>query len=316
MFGLFKKKKIGATAIEAYAAKRRSNYDLDFLGTSYKFVAVDVETANENSHSICQIGLALVDHDNTIRTYSCFVNPRENFARFNIDLHGINHRKVAGAPAFPEIFGTLSDFLNRHILIQHSTFDRGAFNGACDLAAIEKIKSQWIDSVQIARRAWPEFKGNGGHGLANLKNELRLDFDHHDAGEDARAAAQVVLLAEERLGVAFDSILTRNPTKRSYPKRVSIPGNEAGPLHGKTVCFTGKLGMSRDEAAQIAAQSGLTVRTGVSKKLNILVVGDQDLEVLNGHDKSSKHRKAEELIADGQPIQILGETEFHALVSG
>ena len=25
------------------------------------------------------------------------------------------------------------------------------------------------------------------------------DFTHHDAGEDARAAAQVVLLAEERL---------------------------------------------------------------------------------------------------------------------
>ena len=64
----------------------------------------------------------------------------------------------------------------------------------------------WSDSVKIARKAWPEFKGNGGHGLANLKQELGLSFQHHDAGEDARAAAQVVLLAENRLGQSFDLI--------------------------------------------------------------------------------------------------------------
>ena len=38
--------------------------------------------------------------------------------------------------------------------------------------------------------------GNGGHGLASLKQHLGLVFDHHDAGEDARAAAEVVLRAE------------------------------------------------------------------------------------------------------------------------
>jgi DNA polymerase-3 subunit epsilon len=54
--------------------------------------------------------------------------------------------------------------------------------------------------VTIARKAWPEWLGQGGHGLAHLKKQLALEFQHHDAGEDARAAAQVVLLAEERLG--------------------------------------------------------------------------------------------------------------------
>lgn len=66
---------------------------------------------------------------------------------------------------------------------------------------------RWSDSVQIARRAWPDLKGNGGHGLGNLKKVLRLDFHHHDAGEDARAAAMVVLLAEARLGHPFDSVV-------------------------------------------------------------------------------------------------------------
>ncbi len=40
-------------------------------------------------------------------------------------------------------------------------------------------------------------RANGGYGLANLKSVLVLDFKHHDAGEDARAAAEVVLLAKQ-----------------------------------------------------------------------------------------------------------------------
>ncbi|PWK61977.1 hypothetical protein C7455_1012 [Roseicyclus mahoneyensis] len=54
----------------------------------------------------------------------------------------------------------------------------------------------WRDSVHVARAAWPELRGNGGHGLARLKKHLGLTFEHHDAGEDARAAAEVVLRAE------------------------------------------------------------------------------------------------------------------------
>ena len=54
----------------------------------------------------------------------------------------------------------------------------------------------WRDSVHVARAAWPELRGNGGHGLASLKQHLGLVFEHHDAGEDARAAAEVVLRAE------------------------------------------------------------------------------------------------------------------------
>ena len=47
----------------------------------------------------------------------------------------------------------------------------------------------------------------------------------------------------------------------------------------------------------------------------MLVVGDQDLSVLAGHEKSSKHRKAEDLIEKGQDIKILKESEFMRLVS-
>jgi DNA polymerase-3 subunit epsilon len=75
------------------------------------------------------------------------------------------------------------------------------------------------------------------------------------------------------------------------------------------------LSISRSEAAEIAAAAGCCVEDGVTKHTTMLVVGDQDLRVLAGHEKSSKHMKAERLMSKGQPIRILGESDFMRIVS-
>jgi len=54
----------------------------------------------------------------------------------------------------------------------------------------------------------------------------------------------------------------------------------------------------------------------VNKKVTLLVVGDQDVLKLAGQEKSSKHRKAEALIAAGQEIRILRESDFLSLIAG
>jgi len=54
---------------------------------------------------------------------------------------------------------------------------------------------------------------------------------------------------------------------------------------------------------------------GVTKKTTILVVGDQDLRLTRGQAKSSKHRKAEALIASGGAIRIVGESDFMLMVN-
>jgi len=64
----------------------------------------------------------------------------------------------------------------------------------------------------------------------------------------------------------------------------------------------------------MAAAIGCRVGQGVTKKTTLLVVGDQDIKRLAGHKKSSKHRKAEALISEGQPIRVLRETDFQELV--
>lgn len=161
----------------------------------FRFFALDVETANNDRGSICQIGVACVLPDSSIQTWVTYVDPQVDRWAFTY-LHGIHAGRVQGAPTFSEVLPVLQDALNDAIVYQHSGFDRSAIAAACENAGIPMPQWNWRDSVQVARKAWPELRDKSGHGLASLKQHLGLVFDHHDAGEDARAAAEVVLHAE------------------------------------------------------------------------------------------------------------------------
>jgi len=188
----------------------------------FRFIALDVETAGKSISSICQIGLCFVNDAGSMQTYSVLIDPEGPFEVFNTELHGISAETVIGAGTFPTVYASLFEVLNTHSLVQHSTFDEKAITAACARYDLPMISSHWTNSVSIARRAWPSLKGAGGHGLANLKKHLGLEFHHHDAGEDARASASVILKAEEALGTPLSYLRTNrqlnfqfgNPSER------------------------------------------------------------------------------------------------------
>lgn len=166
---------------------------------SFRFCALDVETANHDRGSICQIGIAFVRTDNSIETWVTYVNPHTSLWVFS-GLHGITNQMVQMSPDIRRVLEPLEDALAGLTVYQHSGFDRSAIRAACEGLNRSEPNWSWANSVSVARRAWPELKGRGGHGLASLKSHLGLTFDHHDAGEDARAAAEVVLHAEKVIG--------------------------------------------------------------------------------------------------------------------
>lgn len=161
----------------------------------FRFVALDVETANHDRASICQIGVACVRPDNSIETWVTYVDPQTSHWVFT-GLHGIDNKMVLGGPTFAEVLPVLEECIGGVEVYQHSGFDRSAIRAATAVLGRSEPDWNWQNSVTVARGAWPELKGNGGHGLASLKNHLGLSFNHHDAGEDARAAAEVVLHAK------------------------------------------------------------------------------------------------------------------------
>lgn len=86
--------------------------------------------------------------------------------------------------------------------------------------------------------------------------------------------------------------------------RLRMAENPDGPLAGEEVVFTGALTIPHREAAVLAANAGCDVATNVRKTTTLLIVGNQDIHKLAGHKKSAKHRKAEELVRQGQSIRF------------
>lgn len=60
------------------------------------FTAIDVETANADMSSICQIGLARCEGGAIVDTWSNYIDPEDDFSPVNISIHGtVNGRAAA-----------------------------------------------------------------------------------------------------------------------------------------------------------------------------------------------------------------------------
>ena len=277
------------------------------------YIALDVETANADWASICQVGLAEFGPDGVVRTWKSLVDPEDYFDGMNVSIHGIDEVTVQGAPRFPEIVETIREFCEPHVVVHHMPFDRVAVARACERYGLPTLDTRWLDSARVARRAWERFSQRG-YGLRNLATELGISLDHHDALSDAIAAGMVLRRAVVDTGVGVDEWLTRARQQLSAPSSERRTGASDGPLFGECIVFTGALTMPRREAAGMAAAVGADVGAGVTKHTTIVVVGVQDLRRTGGSDKSSKHRKAEQLVGAGKDISIIGEDDFVELV--
>ncbi len=282
-----------------------------------RFVAIDVETANPDMASICQIGAATFADGQLQAEWKSLVDPEDYFDGFNSSIHGIEKHHIVDAPTFAAVSGELFDFLGNQIVIAHTHFDRTAIAQACRKCGISPPELRWLDSARVARRAWKQFSKKG-YGLHNVCTHIGYSFQHHDALEDAKAAGQVMLAAIKETDISLDQWFGRvaRPMDLEAPGSISREGNPDGDLFGEILVFTGSLEIPRREAAEMAANVGCTVASSVTKKTTLLVVGDQDVTKLAGHKKSSKHRKAEQLMVSGSSIRILRESDFKQIVEG
>ena len=285
------------------------------------FNAIDVETANANRASICQIGTVHVRDGQIQDQWETLVNPEEWFDPHNTHIHGIEATAVEDSPTLPEIRGELRRRLRGSVLVSHTPFDRIAFERAMEKYGLEQLQVTWLDSARIARRAWPDKYAVRGYALKNIAKDLGISFRHHNALEDARVSAEVTLHACAESGLDINDWLQRvgqpihsSASKSGYRSRsgqsVRREGNTEGLLYGETIVFTGSLSISRQSAADLAANAGCNVGTSVTQQTTMLVIGIQDKSKFNGYDKSSKHRKTELLVSQGKEIQILSEADF------
>lgn len=289
-----------------------------------EFVTFDVETANSNPKSICQVGVALFKDGVLVERWGTYVNPESNFDLINTRIHGITAETVKNAPKLHQIKEKLESYFNNRTVVTYTNFDQNALRKNAF-----SFECEWLDASLVVRRTWEKISF-AGYGLSNvcIMNKIKME-KHHDAESDAIAAGLVLLKAMEHHGIDLQgakklvnkriSTLFKNGKMLDtpHPKDMVVEGgNPDGKWYGEVVCFTGELSMPRVEASIISSQLGFNVKNSVTKKTTFLVKGLQDLSKLNGKEISSKEEKALQAIDAGADIIVIGEAEFFDLIRG
>ncbi len=167
-----------------------------------KFYSLDVETANPDQSTICQIGVGVFEDGALVDTWKSYIDPQDYFHWRFIEIHGITPKMVKSMPTFPRVYPILRQMFENNIVVHHSPFDRVAFRKVFDRYGLDHFHVQWLDSVQVARKTWNNLEG--GYNLANLACHFDIEFQHHDALEDAVACGKIVVKASNKMGVGVD----------------------------------------------------------------------------------------------------------------
>ena len=193
-----------------------------------EFTAIDLEAANSDAHSICQIGIARFLDGGLAEEWMSYIDPQANFDRDRIVIHGITPAAVRGWPSFLQVAGYLHEMLDGRIVVIHGKFDREALDQAFDRHEIPRLNCAWLDSQQVARRAWEGFSKRG-FGLENLCRILGYRYQRHDALGDAKAAGVVVLAAIEQTGIGLNRWLRQVELPIDEGPRLPIRALTAAP---------------------------------------------------------------------------------------
>jgi len=312
--------------------------------TGLSFVGFDVETANSDVGSICQIGVVRFIDGVEVAAESWLCAPPSELAGFedgNVAIHGITPEMVADQPGFAERLPGLVEFIGDLPVVAHNAqFDMMALRRACLASDLPVPELTFGCSLVLSRAAE---LGLPDHRLPTVAAGLGVPLGrHHDATEDARAAAGIVVELARRADhrgpfreLQEDSgFLTgtlrqdavhpvlrqrpglpavpaqapaQKPARRAPWQSVATPdvipepnpdADPTGPLFGQHVTLTGDFEpFDKGRLWSAIADMGADIGKNVTRKTTILVAG-------TWATKTSKEKRAEELIAKGQDLQI------------
>ncbi|MBO4914973.1 MAG: 3'-5' exonuclease [Oscillospiraceae bacterium] len=157
-----------------------------------RYVAFDVETPNYENNRMSAIGVSVVEDGRIVDEFYSLVNPEARFDRFNIQLTGITPEAAAGAPTFPELWRELEPSLSSGLLIAHNApFDMSVLAKCLlDYGILWRSTARYACTCQMGRRLLPTLPN---HKLNTLCDYLGLELDHHHAGSDSGACAEILL---------------------------------------------------------------------------------------------------------------------------
>ena len=157
-----------------------------------RYIVFDVETPNHRNHRISAIGLAVVENGRIVQEIDRLVDPETEFDYFNVMLTGIRPEDVEGAPNFPQLWEEIGSIMDSGILVAH--------NAAFDMSVLAKclryydmegpVYRSYACTCTMGRACFPHLPD---HKLNTLCACRGIALDHHRAGSDSRACAELLV---------------------------------------------------------------------------------------------------------------------------
>jgi DNA polymerase-3 subunit epsilon len=303
---------------------------------SLDFTAVDFEIANSRRGSVCAVGLVRVRDGHVVGKSGGLIRPPQGlgeFDEYHTSVHGITAQMVASAPTWRTVAAWISRYAGADMLVCHNAaFNIGILRDACAADDVQPPSADFLCTMVLAHHVFrlPSYR------LAFVAAECRVELTgRHRALIDARGAALIAVTLARQQGAATlpelaEALSVRTgrlepdgyvSTIRLAPshQRPRLVAPEASPdadpdhpLYGRVIVFTGALKtMTRQQAWDNAARAGALPENGVTKRTNILVIGDINPAVLTpGATLSNRAAHAFALQSRGQEIEVMTEDDF------
>ncbi len=187
---------------------QQAGFDVGITRVAYRFdpeqvfVVVDVETTGGRAASerVTEIGAVKIQGGKVIGEWQSLINPGRRIPYFITELTGISDEMVADAPKFEDIAADFKNFMQGAIFAAHNVnFDYGFIAEEYKRLELD-FRYPKICTCTGMRRHYP---GHGSYGLAAICREYGVSLkSHHRALCDAQAAAELLLLINEKRAAA------------------------------------------------------------------------------------------------------------------
>lgn len=159
------------------------------------FVVFDLETLGFNAHEgkIIEIGAVKIVEKRIVDRFSELINPEEKIPQNIVEITNITDEMVKNAPKIETVLPKFLKFVEGSILVAHNAdFDIGFLKQQAKKHVGEEIQPSFMDTLQMAKDIYPEFKQ---FGLGALSKKLGLSLEnHHRAVDDCQATGNMFLI--------------------------------------------------------------------------------------------------------------------------
>lgn len=285
------------------------------------FTVLDLETTGLNPawDGIIEIGMIKVKDGEIIDKFETLVDPEMPIDPFITELTGISENDLKDAPTIDKLCNKVKDFIGADVIVGHNiSFDINFLYDAILENLGVKLQNDFINTLRLSHRLAPEIKQ---HRLGDIANHFNIKGKEHRALYDCELTLKIFAKFRE---LAVEQGYDLEKGLPQYNKGIDFSAIQGDSSKFKTdhiffnqaICFTGKLEkLERKSAAQLVADMGGIPVPSVTKKTNFLIVGDFDYNASLKGAPSSKLKKARELKAQGQNIEILSESTFYSLLN-